>query len=232
MAAAALHRYPYGISARTTQYAAPMICLLSGLGGAALLARIPSPGRRRGVLHAVATALAVVGLLRLGLDMVRPYKTATDERVRAFAHWFWTELSRDAELACVHRDLGVTFNPRHWSIEATDTYLCYQRIYSPRHRRKARPDLDRVSESHPLRVVLFNEIPEYTSPPLFASWMAEMSTRYRLRDLRTYPVSTLEAKPGATWDQLYLVYEFVPKERAPVPEASVAAGKPPGTPRR
>jgi hypothetical protein len=232
MAAAALHRYPYGVSARTTQYAAPMICLLSGLGGAALLAMIPSPGRRRSLLHAVAAALAVVGLLRLGLDMVRPYKTATDERDRAFAQWFWTELSRDAELACAHRDLGVTFNPRHWTTEATDTYLCYQRIYSPRHRRKALPDLDRLSESHPLRVVLFNEIPEYASPPLFAFWMAEMSKRFRLRGVRTYPVSTLELKAGATWDQLYLVYEFVPKERASVPEASVAVGKAPGTPPR
>ena len=222
LGAAAVHRYPYGVSARTSQYAAPMICLLTGLGSAALLAAIPSPMHRKRALHAFAAALAVVGLLRLGLDLSRPYKTATDERDRSFARWFWTELSRGGELACARRDLNQTFSARHWTNDATDAYLCYQAIYSPRHRAKARPDLDRVSEAHPLRVVFFNEVPSQTSPAAFAAWLADMSTRYRLRDLRAYPVSTVEAKRGATCDHLYLVYEFVPKTPTPAPPVPVA----------
>src|SRR5205823_8423456 len=77
LVAAAMHRYPYGVSARTTQYAAPMICLLVGLGGAAALARLRSAeGRRRG-LNALAVGLAVLGLWRLGYDLTHPYKNAT-----------------------------------------------------------------------------------------------------------------------------------------------------------
>jgi hypothetical protein len=214
MLAAAVHRYPYGVSARTTQYAAPMICLLTGLGAAAGLARLPSWAGRR-ALETAAVALAVLGLARLGADLSRPYKTATDERVRAFARWFWTELPRDGELVCVNRDLGVSFDPLHWTRDATDTYLCYQKIYSPRHRRGARPDLAAVSDARPLRVVLFNEVP--TDTPAFRSWLAGMLTRYRLRDTRPYPVSSVEKKRGPTWDQIYVVYEFVPKDAGPAP---------------
>ncbi len=47
LVAAALHRYPYGVSARTAQYAAPMICLLSGFGLATMIARC---GRRSRVV--------------------------------------------------------------------------------------------------------------------------------------------------------------------------------------
>src|SRR5262249_39553390 len=38
--AACVGGYPYGGSARTMQYIAPAICLMTGLGGAALLARL------------------------------------------------------------------------------------------------------------------------------------------------------------------------------------------------
>jgi hypothetical protein len=218
LVAAAVHRYPYGVSARTTQYAAPMICLLAGLGGAAVLARLREAPRRR-ALTAVAAGLAVVGFLRLGLDLSRPYKTPTDERVRAFARWFWTELSRDGELVCVNRDLGMAFDARHWTRDATDTYLCYQKIYSPRHCRGAGPDLGAVSAGRPLRVVLFNEFPQGT--PAGRAWVADMLTRYDLRGVNSYPVSSLEPKRGPTWDQLYVVYEFIPKAAAPAPVTAV-----------
>jgi hypothetical protein len=217
LVAAAVHRYPYGVSARTTQYAAPMICLLAGLGAAYGLARLPTAPARRRALGAVAAGLALLGMSRLGLDLARPYKTATDERVRSFARWFWTELSRSGELVCPRRDLGLTFDPHHWTKDATDTYLCYQAIYSPLHRRAAPPDLRNVSAARPLRVVLFNEMPQGT--PVFDAWMADMLTRYHLRGLTAYPVSSIERKRGPTWDQMYLVYEFVPRQPAPVPLA-------------
>jgi hypothetical protein len=218
LAAAAVHRYPYGVSARTTQYAAPAICLLAGLGFAAFLASIRRDRFRNRALASVAIVLALVGFLRLGLDLSRPYKTATDERDRSFARWFWTELSRQGELACVKRDFGAEFDPRHWSRDATDTYLCYQKIFSPRHRAGGKLDESKITEKHPLRCVLFNEIPAGT--PAFDSWMAGMLAKYDLRGVTPYPVSSIEKKMGATWDQLYLVYEFVPKAQ---PTPSIAA---------
>ncbi len=128
--------------------------------------------------------------------------------MRDFARWFWTEQSRNALLVCAGRDLGVTFNPAHWTGDATDTYLCYQRIYAPRQGEVTAADLAKVSEARPLRVVLFNETPQVT--PAFTSWLSGMLQHYRLSKLATFPVSSLEAKPGANWDELYLIYEFVP----------------------
>lgn len=209
LAAAAIHRYPYGISARTSQYAVPMICLLAGTGMALGLAQLRSDLWRRRALATSAALLALLGLARLGLDLVYPYKTITDARMRAFAQWFWTEQSRDGELVCLKTDLGVVVNPKLWTGGATDTYLCYQRIYSPRHNRRAAPDLARVSPTRPLRCVVFNEYPD--NNPAFIGWIADMSRRYDLRDVVPYKVSSLEPKRGPTWDQLYRVYEFVPK---------------------
>jgi 4-amino-4-deoxy-L-arabinose transferase-like glycosyltransferase len=220
--AAAMHRYPYGMSARTMQYAAPTICLFAGLGAAALLARFQSARARRGAPRVLVVALAALGLGRMGYDLSHPYKTATDGRARAFAQWFWTEKAMGAELACVKEDLGIVFQPGHWGHDATETYLCYQKIYSPRHRRGGKVRLDAVSPSHPLRCVLFNEMPQ--KAPAFRAWMADMLAKYDLRKFERYPVSSLERKKGQTWDSLYLIYEFVPKGSGPVP---AVAGAPP-----
>ena len=219
--AAAAHRYPYGVSARTTQYAAPAICLLTGLGAASILARLRTETARRRAVVVAAAGLALVGASRLGVDLAEPYKTPTDERLRSFARWFWTELSRNGELACVRTDFGLEFDPRHWTRDATDTYLCYQKIYSPRHRRGGNLDLSRVSATHPLRCVLFNETPQGT--PAFDAWLAGMLTRYQLRSVVPYPVSSIEPKLGPTWNELYVVYEFVPRVDAP---AATVAGRP------
>ena len=112
------------------------------------------------------------------------------------------------------RDLGAEFDPRHWNNDATDTYLCYQKIYSRRHRKGTALDLSKVTTTHPLRCILFNEIPNGT--PAFSAWMAEMLKTYDLRGVTPYSVSSVEKKIGPTWDQLYLVYEFVPKAAPPV----------------
>jgi hypothetical protein len=220
LVAAAMHRYPYGVHARTMQYAAPVTCLLAGLGSAALLQQIRPPLVRRRVLYGFTATLALLGFGRFAHDLGHPYKFASDDRVRSFARWFWTELSQDAELACVGRDLGVVFNPKHWTVDATDTYLCYQKIYSPRHRAGGGLDLAKVSATHPLRCVLFNETPG--KDPEFQAWMQEMLTQFDLKDTATYHVRSIERKLGPTWDQIYLVYEFVPKPGLPTP----LAGKP------
>lgn len=219
LVAAAMHRYPYGMSARTMQYAAPVICLLAGLGAATLLASIrPMWLRRNGLISAVV-ALSALGLGRMGYDLVHPYKTLSDERARAFAQWFWVEKSLDGEVACIKQDMGVVFDPVHWTGHATDTYLCYQKIYSPRHRRGGKLRLDAVSANHPLRCVVFNEYPDKSAA--FQAWLAGMLTRYELRNFEHYHIHSIERKKGPTSDEVYLVYEFVP--RADRPASWVAA---------
>ncbi|MFO0960998.1 MAG: hypothetical protein U0800_26755 [Isosphaeraceae bacterium] len=85
MIASMIGPYPYGASARTMQYVAPSICLLSGLGLVELIRFRPGPLRSR---HGVALALgamAFIGVASLWLDAARPYKTIYERNARDFA---------------------------------------------------------------------------------------------------------------------------------------------------
>jgi hypothetical protein len=81
--AAALHRYPYGGSARIAQHLAPSICVLAGAGTAAVLAGaarwIGSEQRWGAVLCGLLALVGVVGMAR---DWRKPYKTENDRLVR------------------------------------------------------------------------------------------------------------------------------------------------------
>jgi hypothetical protein len=57
--------------------------------------------------------------------------------------------------------------------------------------------------------VVFNDYPD--SNPVFIAWLAEQSRQYDLHRVLPYNVSTLEPRPGPTQNQVYIVYEFVPK---------------------
>ena len=161
----------------------------------------------------------MLGFGRLAADLSHPYKTVTDDRVRAFARWFWTELSRDGVVVCARRDLGADLRPppldpgrdRHLFLLPEDL------LPAPRPR-ACPPILAPVSADRPLRVVLFNEFPAGT--PAFDAWMAGMLARYDFLRVFTYPVSSVERKIGPTWDEVYVVYEFVP--RLPTPAALTA----------
>jgi 4-amino-4-deoxy-L-arabinose transferase-like glycosyltransferase len=84
MIAAALHRYPYGGSARVAQHLAPAICLLAGTGLAAVTKWIRWPTwSQRGMIVA-CTALALVGAGALVRDSLKPYKTVDDRSIRHF----------------------------------------------------------------------------------------------------------------------------------------------------
>ena len=109
LVAAFLGRYPYGGAPRIMQYAAPSICILAGLGLASLLARSDRIRVRRRALLGILAALGLLGLGLVARDLVKPYRVADDLRTREFARWFWTEKSRDGELACLKTDLGLSF---------------------------------------------------------------------------------------------------------------------------
>jgi Dolichyl-phosphate-mannose-protein mannosyltransferase len=209
LVAAALHRYPYGTSARTMQYVAPTICLMAGLGTAALLGRIRAWASRRNAIHAVVAVLLLFGFGRLTYDFLRPYRGASDELHRGFARWFWSEKARGAELVCPKVDFGLEFTPDHWKKGAVDTYLSYQKIHSLRHHLGDAPRLDQVSATHPLRFVFFNEFPQNT--PAFQAWLGQMLRDFDLRAVDFYPVGPPPNSGRAEASVSYLVYEFIPK---------------------
>ena len=111
LTAAAVRRYPYGMSVRVAQFLVPSTLILAaaGLGG---FCTVPSDYRLDDwAIPALTVVLVAMGLGRLGHDLMTPYRTPWDRTARDFARWFWDELSVDAELVCVRTDLGIPFRP-------------------------------------------------------------------------------------------------------------------------
>lgn len=235
LAAASLERYPYGGSARTMQFIAPAVCLLAGLGIAALLAGLRHHFARRWGTIACAALLMLFGWGIFARDLTAPYKTVYDQRSREFARWFWREQARDAVLVCVKRDLGVVFNPAHWEYDRTAVYQCQQRIYAQQQTRPAAAEIAAVSARRPLRCVLYNEHP--VGDPRFAAWLESLGVRYALCDRREYFVNRDVVVRGAPYEDHFVVYEFVPRgdERPPIytpPAVDPSTTPPPQTARR
>ena len=157
LAAAAMRRYPYGgpvahgSPARVMQYLAPSICLLAGLGAAALLSICRDPRRRRRAVCAALVFLAAVGIIPLAADAFHPYRAVHAQRAREFARQFWPEFVRDADSVCLRWDLGIG----EWDSTNLNVavYLCNQMIYSPQRRHPRERGSQTVSASRPLRCV-------------------------------------------------------------------------------
>jgi hypothetical protein len=83
LAAATLHHYPYGTSARVSQHLAPAVCLLAAFGAVTLLRRwVRDPTRRQATVPILFILLAGVGLVGVGRDTILPYKTPEEFQVR------------------------------------------------------------------------------------------------------------------------------------------------------
>jgi hypothetical protein len=207
--AAALGRYPYGMSARVAQFLVPPILVLASAGLAWFAARLRPPAASRWVIPALAMILIAWGAWRLAHDLGNPQRTPWDRTAREFARWFWTELAADAELVCVRTDLGIPLRPGGWAYDGADQYLCFQRIYSRRHQQKRPPRWDAISAKRPLRCVLLNRMP--ADVPQFLDWIEAHRDRYTLREVRTYPATHgSPAEPAQT----YVICEFVPTPRS------------------
>jgi hypothetical protein len=205
LGAAAIRRYPYGVSVRVNMYLVPAVVLLAALGATwlfQLAARAVSPRR---ITVTLSFLLAVYGACRLANDLGHPYRTPWDRTAREFARWFWEEMSADAELVCVRSDLGIPFRSGGWAYDGADQYLCYQRIYSRRHREGHPPRWEGISATRPLRCVLLSRLPEEV--PDFRRWIAENRDRYTLKDVHTYPATRGSIAEPALH---YVVCEFVP----------------------
>jgi len=210
LAAAAIKRYPYGgvadgSPARVMQYLVPSICLLAGLGSAAVLAWIRDPRLRLRALRAGLLVLAAVGLAPLAAESSHPFRSVHAQRARQFARRFWPEIVRQAEPVCLRWDLGLG----EWDSTNLNVavYLCNQMIYSPQRRHGRKPQWRHVSENRPLRCVLSLSDP---AEPRVARWLEDMQKGYRLRDCRMLEVDMSEAKAKPRTEH-YFVYDFVPK---------------------
>jgi hypothetical protein len=81
--AAALHRYPYGGSARVAQHLAPAICLMAGNGAAMLIYRIArSQTAQQRCLAGVCIVFALFAVVGMARDWGKPYKTPADAQLR------------------------------------------------------------------------------------------------------------------------------------------------------
>jgi hypothetical protein len=118
LVAAALHKYPYGGSARVAQHLAPMACLLIAAGGAGLLEGLRAPWQVRGtlVLTLLLTAVGLAGTVR---DIRRPFKAEHEYFVRALMHDFWLQVGPD--------DVVVFGNPYGELPMAAEWYLRHGR---------------------------------------------------------------------------------------------------------
>jgi hypothetical protein len=208
LTAAFFRLYPYGGSARIMQYVAPSIILMASLGAAILVGRLRRPSLRVWASRAIFIGLFAIGLGMLAWDVSHPFYTLSDEASRDFARRFWAEESSGAELVCARTDLHLSLNPLVWRGDRAATYLCHQAIYSGRHRAKDRPRLDRVSESHPLRVVVFGSAASDRS--VMSRWIAENADRYRLRSRRERVLNEGLMRGKAVAEERYTLYEFVP----------------------
>jgi len=203
LVAAALHRYPYGGHARLSQYLAPSICLLAGLGAARFLARIRRPEWQAAGQRAVMLACVVIGSFLIVRDLTKPWQSAIERDHRDFARTFWAQ-SAEIPTYCLNADLGVTAYESNFD----PGYLCYRRIYSvvpPG--REVKPGGPVPAIDRPLRCVSFHSEIAPRKDVVLARWMEEMSSRYDQVDVTSHEVRD----QVRSW---YDVYWFRPKQLA------------------
>ncbi len=207
LAASAMKRYPYGMSARVGLCLVPSIVLLAAVGAAWICSQAGRGGAGRLIVPILGILLAIMGTCRVAQDLGHPYRTPWDRTGREFARWFWEEIAADAEVVCVRSDLGIPFREGPWAYDGADQYLCYQRIYSRRHREGHAPEWEAISRNRPLRCVLLNRMPDEV--PGFKKWIDEHRNIYTLKQVHMYPATRGSAVEPAL---SYVVCEFLPAE--------------------
>ena len=239
--AAALHGYPYAGHSRVMLYMAPILCLLTGYGAAALLSVIAcSPAFRRKwsdqsrlkpelrasvpVVAALVLLTAVAGITAVR-DFLKPYKETCWQRNRDFARWFWSDKALDAELVCVSTDCKEPVSSAPGGDELASVYFCNQRIYSYRHAHRLPPQLDHVSKDRPLRCARFRPAAATEQDDArFKAWLRSMNAKYRLVAREKYPLTFFVHERELQYIDQVEMYEFVPVEERLASQAGTAAG--------
>jgi hypothetical protein len=219
LAAAVLHRYPYGQMAKFQFFAAGIFCLLAGLGAATLcrtdwrsVLRGAGVRRRRPLALRIGLLLLVaIGLGSIARDLAMPAKSAAAMRARDFARWFWFTAEYDGEVACLRTDLHETFSTGTWEWGLSAMYLCNQRIYSPRHARGELVAWDRISAERPLRYVEYRGGEFPYDEAARDRWLSSMESRYQLVGRERYPFVQASGvgQPAREIDYVE-IYKFIP----------------------
>ena len=221
--AAALQRYPYGGSPRFGLYWAPIICWLTGLGAAVLLAASPAR-RRRPSLLVIVGLLAAIACGSIFRDFVKPYKSKDVMRERDFARWFWFNKAFDGELICLWSDGKQSYSAKEGQVPIWATYFCNQRIYSLRHAQGRRSDLSRISAAWPLRCVRPRLCDSAADDAALDRWLQQMQTRYELVVRETHSFPRYYRDRDVEYVAHLDVYEFIPQSTesafAPLPGKS------------
>ncbi len=210
LVAAGLGQYPYGGAPRLTQYLAPSICLLAGVGASVVVARL-SPGIRRRQALALSIALLVaIGVFLVVRDLCEPYRVRGDLETRQFARAFWQQNTREVDLVCVKSDLGLNFQPHLWSRGMSAVYLFYRGMFAqPRMRNYRVETWIGGMVARPARLVFYDDLPE--DEPAFKHWLAWLGRSYSIAPRRDYTVNP--GKPGELWlRDRYVVLDLVPRE--------------------
>ncbi len=217
--AAGLQRYPYGSHVKFAMYAAPGLCMLIGLGGAAILAATQQTAARarRGLCLSAGllASLAVAIMLR---DVTHPYKARSDAQARDFARWFWHDAAWNGELVCLKTDLGLCFSPETYrELGWSATYLCNQRIYSPRHAAGRPPNWPRISAQWPLRCIQFRAGAWPFDQAALDRWLAQMQEQFQLVSRDSFPLPRFDKRGKTLLTIDYIdVFKFVPRTSSPV----------------
>jgi len=213
LAAALAWRYPYGGSVRFVLYLAPAVCLLAGLGAAALVVRRD----RQGVVRGRTAVLVVFGLLAavavgsIGRDFARPYRTRDVRAQRDFARWFWSNQEYDGEVACWERDVAEGAGSRVAERPMAALYFCNRRIYSPRAHRGAPVEWAHVSAERPLRMVRYGASNVDRDEGSFDRWLAAARSRYALVEQKRYTLPMHYKDRDLLYYDYLDLYEFVPR---------------------
>jgi hypothetical protein len=217
---------------RLSMHVVPIVCILAGIGAAALFGPLSLRERARvragNVLfandsrdaHLTRSIIAAIALLLalatgfLARDFHLPGKEQADIRKRAFAAWFWSGLERDHEVICLAGGLPPALPPLSKSAQgrAAPQFLCNERIYSPRQVQSKPCDLARVSRDRPLACVQYwSHLAPY-DPAEFCRWLDAMQQRYDLVASNRYPLlqdndNDRQPEPADRVE----VYEFAPR---------------------
>lgn len=206
LAAACLHKYPFGGHARVMQYLAPSISLLMASGLALAVGRLQPTRLRRSVWIGCLSLCAALGVGMALRDLLQPYKEVSDVHSRDFARWFWRDRMKGAPLVCLERQLLLQGDRPGWNgYEAQ--YLCNQCIYgaplAPLRSVEAPSTHGRT-----LRFVAYYGPMAPVAASRVATWLAAMSRRYDRVNREAFDVNADDQQRR----ERYEVFQLVAKD--------------------
>jgi len=189
--AAGMHRYPYGESSKFAMALAPAICLLAGAGAAWMAQTLSKKERtRQRIVNFWLIFFLVIGVGSMARDIIRPYKTLSDERARGWAEWFWQDAPHRAVIIGMKSDLGLIFSPETFhNLSWSAMYLANQQIYSRRHRQQEPPDWSQVSSARPLWIVEYRDTQNSYNHEAYERWLAHLSLQFKIGQRMIFPMS-------------------------------------------